>query len=179
MSTVSRLRSVLEGQSNRMISRCRSTGSGNRRGNRDNLSRVPTGDNVHCSRGAESGGGPPLGVILLICRVSSNSLGRKVYRIYVLLQVKWYKNGDTVAKNAKIRTSILGNKHTLTITNVNEHDFGSYTCHASNSLGRNQKAIVLSGEMNQPPGIRQLPRRVVTIPVPFFFQVPRPSRKLD
>lgn len=38
-----------------------------------------------------------------------------------------------------------GNKHTLTIRNVQGSDFGNYSCVADNSLGRAKKYMELSG----------------------------------
>lgn len=47
--------------------------------------------------------------------------------------------------NNRISTTAVQNKHTLQINNMIQDDFGSYTCFATNELGKNQRAIVLSG----------------------------------
>lgn len=38
-----------------------------------------------------------------------------------------------------------GNKHTLSIRNVQNSDFGNYSCVAENSLGKAKKYMELSG----------------------------------
>lgn len=64
--------------------------------------------------------------------------------------VSWYKNGQPVARNNRISMTVVNNKHTLQITNMNQEDFGSYTCRAANELGSVHKAITLSGSPTKP-----------------------------
>lgn len=40
-----------------------------------------------------------------------------------------------------------GNKHTLSIRNVQNSDFGNYSCVAENSLGKAKKYMELSGNL--------------------------------
>merc|ERR1712106_709432 len=47
------------------------------------------------------------------------------------------------AKRTKLAKS--GSRHTLTISEVQQADFGKYTCQASNTLGRDERVIEMSG----------------------------------
>ncbi|XP_071449570.1 lachesin-like isoform X2 [Hetaerina americana] len=60
-------------------------------------------------------------------------------------KVIWYKEGLLLAPSDRITESRIGNHHTLRIKNTNDEDFGTYTCFANNSIGRNQQVMKLSG----------------------------------
>ena len=72
---------------------------------------------------------------------------------------QWQRNGIPVTgpNGWKFRTEIYKESHFtvalyLRILNLEEDDFGVYTCEASNTLGRDLDTIVLYGksQMNQP-----------------------------
>jgi len=59
--------------------------------------------------------------------------------------VLWYRDDRVIVPSD---TRILGtsnNKHTLILRNVQENDFGFYSCNADNKLGRSSQNIELSG----------------------------------
>lgn len=62
-----------------------------------------------------------------------------------MLQVAWYKDGGVVVNREGLSLTSNNNKYTLQITNMNEKDFGRYTCHATNKYGESMRIIVLSG----------------------------------
>ncbi|GAB1869556.1 Limbic system-associated membrane protein [Camponotus japonicus] len=64
-------------------------------------------------------------------------------------QVDWYFKNETLKYTSRIVKYEIGNDHSLVIRNVNESDYGSYLCRASNSLGFTEKIIELSGIANQ------------------------------
>ncbi|CAB3368809.1 Hypothetical predicted protein [Cloeon dipterum] len=62
-------------------------------------------------------------------------------------KVGWFKDGVAIAHTPdKFKISHAGSKHLLTIINTQKSDFGNYTCHANNSMGRVDKVVRLSGE---------------------------------
>ncbi|XP_017771759.1 PREDICTED: neurotrimin-like [Nicrophorus vespilloides] len=60
--------------------------------------------------------------------------------------VEWRKNG--VKLDNKIR--IKNNFHILTLAQVKESDFGTYTCHAVNQVGENEQHISLMNTPSKP-----------------------------
>ncbi|XP_059482305.1 protein amalgam-like isoform X2 [Neocloeon triangulifer] len=62
-------------------------------------------------------------------------------------KVGWFKDGVAIPlKSDKYKISHAGSKHLLTIINTQKMDFGMYTCHANNTMGRVDKVVKLSGE---------------------------------
>jgi hypothetical protein len=62
-----------------------------------------------------------------------------------VLQVHWYHDNFMLDPNDRRTMVIMGTKHTLSIRNVQNEDFGNYSCIADNSLGRARKYMELSG----------------------------------
>jgi Immunoglobulin I-set domain len=61
--------------------------------------------------------------------------------------VGWFKDGVSIPlKSEKYKITHTGSRHLLIIQNTQKADFGEYTCHANNSLGRADKVVRLSGE---------------------------------
>eukprot|EP00096_Caligus_rogercresseyi_P011427 TRINITY_DN4490_c0_g1_i3.p1 TRINITY_DN4490_c0_g1~~TRINITY_DN4490_c0_g1_i3.p1 ORF type:complete len:490 (-),score=111.68 TRINITY_DN4490_c0_g1_i3:1234-2703(-) len=60
--------------------------------------------------------------------------------------IKWFKNKVELTED-KNKLQKNGHKHTLTITNVTEADFGNYTCRAENQLGSASKNLEVSGKV--------------------------------
>jgi len=59
--------------------------------------------------------------------------------------IVWSKDGQVVSASQRVKMANLGSRHTLTISQVQKGDFGKYTCQASNSLGRDQQMIEMTG----------------------------------
>ncbi|RZF46856.1 hypothetical protein LSTR_LSTR008237 [Laodelphax striatellus] len=57
----------------------------------------------------------------------------------------WYQDSFTLEPTERRTMDSRGNKHTLTIRNVQSRDFGNYSCVAENSLGKSRKYMELSG----------------------------------
>lgn len=57
----------------------------------------------------------------------------------------WYQDSFNLEPTERRTMETRGNKHTLTIKNVQGADFGNYSCVAENSLGRTKKYMELSG----------------------------------
>ncbi|XP_025270557.1 limbic system-associated membrane protein isoform X2 [Camponotus floridanus] len=64
-------------------------------------------------------------------------------------KVDWYFRNETLKYTSRVVKYSIGNDYRLMIRNVNESDYGSYLCRASNSLGFTEKIIELSGIANQ------------------------------
>ncbi|XP_067007023.1 lachesin [Anabrus simplex] len=60
-------------------------------------------------------------------------------------EVMWYQDNLLLDPTDRRTMETRGNKHTLTIRNVQGSDFGNYSCVADNSLGRAKKYMELSG----------------------------------
>ncbi|XP_063236622.1 lachesin isoform X2 [Bacillus rossius redtenbacheri] len=60
-------------------------------------------------------------------------------------QVMWYQDNLTLDPSERRTMDSRGNKHTLTVRNVQGTDFGNYSCVAENSLGRSKNYMELSG----------------------------------
>lgn len=59
--------------------------------------------------------------------------------------VTWLKNGQAVDTAANVINQ-RGNKHSLTLVDINKEMFGQYTCRATNSLGSAEKTTEISGK---------------------------------
>ncbi|XP_075214115.1 lachesin-like [Lycorma delicatula] len=57
----------------------------------------------------------------------------------------WYQDSFLLEPTERRTMETRGNKHTLTIKNIQSNDFGNYSCVAENSLGRAKKYMELSG----------------------------------
>nr|CAD7203707.1 unnamed protein product [Timema douglasi] len=57
----------------------------------------------------------------------------------------WYQDSLLLDPTERRSMETRGNKHTLTIRQVQSSDFGNYSCVADNSLGRAKKYMELSG----------------------------------
>lgn len=60
-------------------------------------------------------------------------------------EILWYQDSFQLDQTERRTMETRGNKHTLTIRNVQSSDFGNYSCVAENSLGRAKKYMELSG----------------------------------
>lgn len=59
--------------------------------------------------------------------------------------MQWYHDNFMLDPNDRRTMVTMGTKHTLSIRNVQNEDFGNYSCIADNSLGRARKYMELSG----------------------------------
>ncbi|XP_039279416.1 limbic system-associated membrane protein isoform X1 [Nilaparvata lugens] len=57
----------------------------------------------------------------------------------------WYQDSFPLEPTERRTMESRGNKHTLTIRNVQSSDFGNYSCVAENTLGKAKKYMELSG----------------------------------
>lgn len=62
-----------------------------------------------------------------------------------LPNVSWYKGAEPVSIDRHISSHDGEHRHTLTIDNVLDKDFGEYTCEASNAYGAVSSALQLTG----------------------------------
>ncbi|XP_023342737.1 limbic system-associated membrane protein [Eurytemora carolleeae] len=60
-------------------------------------------------------------------------------------EVKWFKETMILEPTNNRHMESYGNRRVLVLRNVNEFDFGNYSCQADNSLGRLSKSIEVSG----------------------------------
>nr|CAD7441540.1 unnamed protein product [Timema bartmani] len=65
--------------------------------------------------------------------------------LFLYTQVMWYQDSLLLDPTERRSMETRGNKHTLTIRQVQSSDFGNYSCVADNSLGRAKKYMELSG----------------------------------
>ncbi|CAH1119717.1 unnamed protein product [Phaedon cochleariae] len=79
--------------------------------------------------------------VQLDCRVSADPQAT----------VTWLKGETPVALDARVLSTVEGDRHSLLIRTVQRSDFGIYTCRAMNELGQGELAIQLSGVPN--PGV--------------------------
>jgi len=61
-------------------------------------------------------------------------------------RVIWYKGGEVITLTGRMEAQRAGTKQILLIHNIQEGDYGSYMCYASNSIGSVQKIIELNAE---------------------------------
>uniref|UniRef100_A0A1B6E7S8 Ig-like domain-containing protein n=1 Tax=Clastoptera arizonana TaxID=38151 RepID=A0A1B6E7S8_9HEMI len=68
----------------------------------------------------------------------------------------WFQDSFLLEQTEKRSMESRGNKHTLTVRNVQGADFGNYSCVAENSLGKAKKYMELSGRPS-PAEFRSVP----------------------
>ena len=71
---------------------------------------------------------------------------KRLHVVFVIFQVKWYRETMLVVPNEYRYTEHFGIRHTLVLRKVQREDFGNYSCRAENSLGRSRAFIELSGK---------------------------------
>ena len=59
--------------------------------------------------------------------------------------VIWYRHNAPVSSEKHVMTHDGKHRHTLSIHDVTEDDFGEYTCAAQNKYGTKRSAIYLTG----------------------------------
>jgi len=59
--------------------------------------------------------------------------------------IVWTFNGNVFSSSERTKLAKSGSRHTLTISEVQQADFGKYACQASNSLGSDERVIEMSG----------------------------------
>lgn len=59
-------------------------------------------------------------------------------------EVTWYKDGQVLEPTSHV-IDHRGNRHTLTIPNVDQNLFGTYSCKAQNQYGEDKKTTVVTG----------------------------------
>jgi len=57
----------------------------------------------------------------------------------------WYKDGQ-ILESSSYTIDHRGNRHTLTIPNVDQSQFGTYSCKAQNQYGEDKKSTVVTGK---------------------------------
>ena len=62
-------------------------------------------------------------------------------------EVSWFKDGLPLDQTNHVINQ-RGNRHTLTIAQVDSSKFGQYTCKASNQYGEDEKTTEVSGNTN-------------------------------
>ena len=60
--------------------------------------------------------------------------------------VTWQRNNSPVSSNKHLMTHYGAHRHSLAIQNVDDSDFGSYTCTAKNRLGERKESLQLTGK---------------------------------
>ena len=61
-------------------------------------------------------------------------------------KVEWRRGTHTITGSSRVEVRVAGRRHSLVISQVEEEDFGEYSCRASNRLGEQEGRIELSGE---------------------------------
>lgn len=79
------------------------------------------------------------------------------------IQVLWYREERVIVPSDTRILESSSNKHTLILRNVEESDFGLYSCTAENLLGRSSQNIELSGIVDT--------SITITHPIPFCFWI--------
>ncbi|XP_065202875.1 roundabout homolog 1-like isoform X1 [Planococcus citri] len=77
-------------------------------------------------------------------------------------QITWYQDSFLIDSTDRRIQEVRGNKHLLTILQVQTSDFGNYSCQAENNQGKSRSYIELSGR-----------------PTPAKFRSPTSSRSKD
>lgn len=70
------------------------------------------------------------------------------YVLVRFVQVLWYREERVIVPSDTRILESSNNKHTLILRNVEESDFGLYSCTADNLLGRSSQNIELSGKQH-------------------------------
>lgn len=71
----------------------------------------------------------------LVCNVHANPAPKVV----------WTKDGGDIKEERRVHIKVVGRRHSLVISRVQQADFGQYSCSATNRLGQAEKTIELSG----------------------------------
>uniref|UniRef100_A0A1B0D940 Uncharacterized protein n=1 Tax=Phlebotomus papatasi TaxID=29031 RepID=A0A1B0D940_PHLPP len=75
-------------------------------------------------------------------------VGDKVYGLWCLFQVTWFKETMQLDTTERHIMENRGSRHTLIIRKVHLQDFGNYSCVAENPLGKARQTLALSGKPN-------------------------------
>lgn len=59
----------------------------------------------------------------------------------------WIRDGSIVTSSNRFSLDRNGNRHTLSIINIQSSDFGNFTCAAENSLGKTRETIHVTGSI--------------------------------
>ncbi|XP_050696843.1 protein amalgam-like [Eriocheir sinensis] len=65
-------------------------------------------------------------------------------------EVSWKRDGSPLQPDPRLSSHHSLHHHTLTISPIEEEDFGDYTCVAENSLGKGESRLSLSGLPKEP-----------------------------
>lgn len=69
-----------------------------------------------------------------------------VVHAYPAAEVSWTRDGNPVDSDTRAEVHDGGHRHLLTIDQVDQEDFGIYTCTATNSLGSASEDISITGQ---------------------------------
>ncbi|KAG8325284.1 hypothetical protein J6590_071538 [Homalodisca vitripennis] len=88
---------------------------------------------------------------LLVCTVYGNPTPNMV----------WVRDGSILTSSNRYSLDKNGNRHTLSIINIQSSDFGNFTCAAENSLGKTRENILITGK----------PGRAKVVSSPYSYSV--------
>ena len=94
--------------------------------------------------------------------------------------VTWLKNGQPIDTATNVINQ-RGNKHSLTLVDINEDMLGQYTCRATNKLGTVEKTTEISGKRKKIPKFYMLSFSSLSslLPNSWTFDCDRSSHSLS